>query len=64
MKRKAFIAYLKQNNCQLAREGGSHSVFRNELSGLAAAVPRHPEIKDITCMKICKQLGIPYPGKN
>ena len=64
MKRKVFIAYLKQNNCQLVREGSNHSVFRNELNGSATAVPRHPEIKDLTCARICKQLGIPYPGKN
>lgn len=38
--------------------------YRDELSGLATAVPRHPEIKDLTCERICKQLGIPYPGKN
>ena len=31
---------------------------------LVSAIPRHPDLNDITCMKICKQLDIPYPGKN
>ena len=64
MKRKQFLAYLNQNGCQLVREGSRHSLFRNEQNGFISAVPRHPELNDITCAKICKELGILYPGKN
>ena len=48
----------------MVREGGRHSLFMNEQNGFVSSVPRHPDLNDITCMKICKQLGIPYPGKN
>ena len=64
MKRKAFIAYMQQNSCFLAREGGRHSLFVNKNTGKYSAVPRHPEIKDTLVKEICKDLGIPYPGKN
>ena len=64
MKRKQFIAYLNQNGCTLIREGGRHSLFLNEKNGFVSAIPRHPDLNDITCMKICKQLDVPYPGKN
>lgn len=64
MKRKALIAYLNQSGCNLAREGGRHSLFVNESNGQVSAVPRHAEIKDMLVKEICKDLGIPYPGKN
>ena len=64
MKRKLFIAHLQNNKCTLVREGGNHSLFRNNENGKMTSVPRHPNIDDLTCAKICKQLGIPYPGKN
>ena len=64
MKRKAFIAYLNQSGCSLAREGSRHSLFVNGSNGQMSAVPRHPEIKDLLVKEICKDLGIDYPGKN
>ena len=64
MKRKAFIAYVKSNGCYLAREGGRHSIYVNGDNGKYSAVPRHAEIKDNLVKEICKDLDIPYPGKN
>ena len=64
MKRKALIAYLGRSGCSLAREGSRHSLFLNPANGQVSAVPRHPEIKDMLVKEICKDLGIPYPGKN
>ena len=64
MKRKQLIAYLNSNDCELLREGSRHSLYRNGNNGFIAAIPRHPDLNDIKCMKICKELGIPYPGKN
>lgn len=64
MKRKLLIAHLNRNGCYLMREGGRHSFFQNEKNGFVSAIPRHPDLNDITCMKICKQLDVPYPGKN
>ncbi len=60
MKRTEFIRHLRNNTCELIREGGSHSIFKNLNSGKASAVPRHAELKDMLCKKICKDLGIPF----
>jgi predicted RNA binding protein YcfA (HicA-like mRNA interferase family) len=43
----------------LDREGSKHSIFLNTKTGDWTAVPRHPDIKEKTVMKICKELGIP-----
>lgn len=65
MKKNKFINYLNQNGCfATGRQKGSHAQFRNTLTGKASIVPMHNEINDLTCATICKQLGIPYLGKN
>ncbi len=64
MKRNLLIQYFNSQGCVLFREGGNHSVFVNTETGKKVSVPRHPEINDYLIKEICKQLGIPYPGKN
>lgn len=63
MKRRDFIKHLTKYKCTLYREGANHSIYKNQ-SGVATAVPRHPEIDDYTIKSICKQLDIPLAGKN
>jgi hypothetical protein len=43
----------------LKREGGNHSWYENTLNGNLSSIPRHPDVNEITVIKICKQLGIP-----
>jgi predicted RNA binding protein YcfA (HicA-like mRNA interferase family) len=43
----------------LDREGSKHSIFANAKTGDWTSVPRHPDIREKTVMKICKELGIP-----
>ena len=43
----------------LDREGSKHSIFVNTQTGDWTSVPRHPDIREKTVMKICKELGIP-----
>ena len=50
---------IKENECMLDREGSKHSIFINTKTGDWTSVPRHPDIREITVMKICKELGIP-----
>ena len=64
MKRNLLIRHLSNHNCVLFREGGRHSVFINTDTTRKVASPRHPDINDILVKEICKELGIPYPGKN
>jgi len=59
MKRNKFIKYLEKNNCAIIREGGSHTLYRNISNSQMSTVPRHPDIKENLCRKICKDLGIP-----
>ncbi|MBI2819584.1 MAG: type II toxin-antitoxin system HicA family toxin [Acidobacteria bacterium] len=62
MKRAELIRHLRSHNCELLREGGRHSWWRNLASNKRSAVPRHNEIADTLAKKICKDLGIP-PAK-
>lgn len=64
MKRNLLIRYLTSQDCVLFREGGRHSVFINNTNLKKVAIPRHPDINDYLVKEICKELGIPYPGKN
>jgi mRNA interferase HicA len=59
MKRNAFIKYLKANGCNLVREGGNHSLYMNTKNGKKSTVGSHPEMSNLMCKVVCKQLGIP-----
>lgn len=61
MKRRDLIRHLEQHGCELLREGGSHSLFVNRVTRKATAVPRHSEINEYLCAKICGDLQIPKP---
>ena len=59
MKRNKLVRYLGKNGCVFVREGGNHSLYRNISNGNVSTVPRHTDIKEKLCRKICKDLGIP-----
>lgn len=59
MKRKLLLKHLQRNNCTLHREGGNHSLFKNNTNGKISTIPRHPDINDLLANEICKQLEIP-----
>ena len=59
MKRNKFIKYLEKKNCAIIREGGSHTLYKNISNSQMSTVPRHTDIKENLCRKICKDLGIP-----
>jgi len=59
MKRKALLKLLRKQGCFLKREGGSHSLWCNPLTGHIEAIPRHSEISDRLAKKICKALSAP-----
>lgn len=61
MKRLDLIRHLQLNDCNLLREGGSHSVFVNRAKSKVSTVPRHREINEMLARKICKDLEIPSP---
>ena len=59
MKRNKLLKYLTKNQCILIREGGKHSLYKNQSNGKLTTIPRHPDIKEGLCRKICKDLDIP-----
>lgn len=61
MKRRDLIQLLASHGCILIREGGSHSVYGNPISGAQETVPRHAEIKKHLSRSICRRLGVPVP---
>lgn len=58
MKRTALLAHLTANGCVFAREGGSHSIWKNPATGEVQAVPRHLEVKTFT---VHRKLNVPVP---
>ena len=60
MKRRQLIRHLRENGCDLIREGGKHSWWGNSERGTYVAVPRHREIPNALAKKICKELEIPH----
>jgi len=61
MKRTALIRHLESHGCEFLREGGSHTVYVNRKAKKVSTIPRHREIYDNLCRKICKDLGISKP---
>ena len=61
MKIVDFIRHLRVHRCELFREGGNHSIYINKTNNKISSVPRHKEIKNNLCIKICKDLEIPSP---
>jgi len=61
MKRRDLIRHLETHGCVFLREGGSHTVYVNRLSGKVSTVPRHREINDFLARKICRDLEVTEP---
>ena len=57
MKKKLLEKRLKKAGCYLKREGSSHSLWINPITGVVDAVPRHSDIKEPLAKKILKSLG-------
>ncbi len=63
MKRRSLLRHLESHGCRLVREGGRHSVYVNPQTLRTSSVPRHVEVNDFLARKICRDLGIPEPGR-
>jgi len=58
MKRNKLLKHLRNQDCELLREGAKHSWWHNPALNKRSAIPRHSEIIDILANKICKDLGV------
>jgi len=63
VKRGDLLRHLRFHGCILKREGRSHSLWMNPLTGAVEAVPRHTEISNTLARSICRGLGIPEIGR-
>lgn len=61
MKLSSLLRHLRKEGCYLKREGRSHMLWCNPLTGRVEAVPRHIEISDLLARKICESLSIKRP---
>ena len=62
MKKSAFENHLKNYSCHLKRQGAKHEVWINTKNNKISTVPRHQELKNLLCKKICKVQNI-LPGR-
>jgi len=62
VKRGALLRHLRYHGCYLKREGRSHSLWCNPLTGQVEAIPRHSEIANRLAAKICQGLTVPEVG--
>ncbi|OGI76730.1 addiction module toxin, HicA family [Candidatus Nomurabacteria bacterium RIFCSPHIGHO2_02_FULL_33_12] len=58
MKQNDLIKHIRKHGCVFIREGSSHSVWYNPLTGRTSTIPRHSEINTYTGKKICNDLGV------
>jgi hypothetical protein len=63
VKRGDLLRHLRKHGCHLKREGRSHSLWINPVTGAVEAVPRHTEIPDTVARKICRGLLVPEVGR-
>ena len=63
MKQVDLVKHIRKHGCVFVREGGSHSVWHNPLTGRTSTMPRHNEINSFIGQKICKDLGVPVIKK-
>jgi predicted RNA binding protein YcfA (HicA-like mRNA interferase family) len=61
MKRTDLIRHLTKQGCEFLREGGNHTAYVNRKARKVSTIPRHREINDHLCRKICKDLGVKNP---
>ncbi|NGZ11569.1 MAG: type II toxin-antitoxin system HicA family toxin [Nitrospira sp. LK70] len=62
MKRSTLLKHLRKHGCFLKREGSAHALWCNPTTGAVEAVPRHTEISNQLCSKICRNLSLPNVG--
>jgi len=57
MKRLDLIRSIEQKGAVFIRHGSDHDWYKNPNTGIAEAVPRHREIKELLAKKIIKRLS-------
>lgn len=61
MKFRDLINTITADGAIFIRHGGDHDWYRNPITGIAQAIPRHREVNEITAKKIIRKLSTPPP---
>jgi predicted RNA binding protein YcfA (HicA-like mRNA interferase family) len=56
MKRVDLIKAIEASGCVLVRHGSRHDWYRNPVTGVSQAVPRHREVKEPLARRIIRML--------
>ena len=54
MKRLDLVRTIEKNGAVFIRHGSDHDWYKNRETGIAEAVPRHRDIKEVLAKKIIK----------
>jgi len=57
MKRIELIRIIEKSGARFVRHGSDHDWYKNHQTGVAEAVPRHRDIKELLVKKIIKRLS-------
>ena len=57
MKRLDLIRIIEKNGARFVGHGSNHDWYKNHTTGIAEAVPRHKDIKELLAKKIIKRLS-------
>jgi predicted RNA binding protein YcfA (HicA-like mRNA interferase family) len=56
MKKKQLLKELNKLGCVFVRHGGNHDWYKNPITGVFQAIPRHNEINEFLAKSILKKL--------
>lgn len=59
MKRIDLIKAIESTGCIFIRHGGNHDWYRNPITGISQAVPRHREVDEYLARQIIRTLRNP-----
>jgi len=57
MKRLDLLRIIEKNGAVFIRHGSDHDWYKNPNTGIAEAIPRHRDIKELLAKKIIKRLS-------
>ena len=59
MKHRVLLRRIAEEGAVFVRHGSDHDWYRNVITGIMEAVPRHREVKERTAQRIIKRLSAP-----
>lgn len=62
MKFRDLVRAIEDDGAVFVRHGGNHDWYRNVITGVREAIPRHAEVSEMLARKIIKRLATPKGG--